>query len=93
VRCAAASAIAHTCHHLSKDLVYNKLILSIQRLTIDASDSVRVAVAAGLGALVPLIGKEETVEFVLPMLLALLRDEVADVQIYLLHFFTLYPLH
>jgi serine/threonine-protein phosphatase 2A regulatory subunit A len=81
VRAAAAASMAVTCKHLSRDTVHNKLLSSIQRLTIDNSDTVRVAVAAGLGGMVSVLGKDETVECVLPMLLALLRDEASDVSV------------
>lgn len=79
VRSAAASNVTSLCQNISKDVIYTKLFPSIQRLTVDSSDSVRIAIAAGLGNLVIVIGKEETIEFILPMLLSLLRDEVSDV--------------
>lgn len=79
VRAAAASNVASVCQNISKDIIYAKLLPSLQRLTVDSSDSVRIAIAAGLGNLVIVLGKEETIEFILPMLLSLLRDEVSDV--------------
>lgn len=81
VRAAAASNIAPMCQHISKDIIYSKLMPSIQRLVMDVSESVRMALAGGLGLLVGVLGKEETIEFVLPMLLTLLRDENPEVRL------------
>lgn len=80
VRGAAAGSVANMSAHLSKELVRSKLVPSLQRLTMDSSESVRIAAASGLGQLVNVLSQEETVEFVLPLLLVLLRDEVSDVR-------------
>jgi serine/threonine-protein phosphatase 2A regulatory subunit A len=57
------------------------IIRTGQPLATDASDFVRSFFAAEVGQLAPLLGREDTVQHVLPLLLTLLRDESSEVRL------------
>ena len=79
VRAAAASRIPLVAKHLPKETILTKIIPSSQRLVTDTSEFVRALFANEVNLLAPFLGQEDTVQYVLPMLLLLLRDETSEV--------------
>lgn len=79
VRAAAAAHLSVVCTHLQKAAVVSKILPTAQRLVGDSSEFVRAFFAAEVSLLSPLLGRELTVQHVLPMLLTLLRDETSEV--------------
>jgi serine/threonine-protein phosphatase 2A regulatory subunit A len=67
---------------LSRMTVSSKLLPSVQQLVTDASEHVRASLASVINNLATSLGKEETVERLLPIILLLLRDEVSEVSYY-----------
>ena len=68
------------CTLLRKDITLQKVMPSLRLLVNDASEHVRASLAAVVNDLAPILGREDTVEFLLPMLLELLRDESSEVK-------------
>jgi serine/threonine-protein phosphatase 2A regulatory subunit A len=64
---------------LTRTTVSSKLLPSVQQLVTDASEHVRASLASVINNLATSLGKEETVERLLPIILLLLRDEVSEV--------------
>jgi len=52
-----------------------------KKLAMDQSEHVRAALAAALPHVAPILGRDVTVESLLPILLLLLRDESSDVRL------------
>ena len=59
----------------------SRLLDSIKRLVNDESEHVRVALGGDISGLGRVIGKNETIEHLLPMLLLMLRDESSEVRL------------
>ena len=53
-------------------------------LASDASPHVKAALGAQISGLAPLLGKEATIEHLLPLFLQLLKDEQSDVRLQLI---------
>ncbi|KAJ1418998.1 protein phosphatase 2, partial [Ochromonadaceae sp. CCMP2298] len=81
VKAAAASHLAAVAQKLAKHTVLSMVIRTGQHLSTDPSDFVRSFFAAEVGQLAPLLGREDTVQHVLPLLLTLLRDESSEVRL------------
>jgi len=67
---------------LKKPVVIAKIMPVAQRLVIDSSEHVRESFAAVVNELAIVLGREDTIEYLLPILLTLLRDETASVCYY-----------
>jgi serine/threonine-protein phosphatase 2A regulatory subunit A len=65
---------------LRKGVVKSRILPTVQRLVTDASEHVRASLASVISALAPSLGREDTVTFLLPILLLLLRDDVSEVR-------------
>lgn len=57
------------------------MLPSAQRLVHDSSEFVRAFFAGEITQLSPLLGRDDSVNLLLPVLLLLLRDEVSDVRL------------
>lgn len=82
MRAAAATHLAAVSQSFSPQLVIDRIIPTAQRLVSDSSEFVRASFASEISLLAPFLGKENTVQLLLPILLALLRDEVSEVLVY-----------
>ena len=97
VRSAAAGRIALFAQNLKKSTVLTRLLPAVHRLVSDASEHVRASLACVVNSLSKSIGREETIDRLLPIILILLRDEVSEVNciysIYSTHAVKLYVQH
>eukprot|EP00040_Diaphanoeca_grandis_P038768 m.257291 g.257291 ORF g.257291 m.257291 type:complete len:581 (+) comp35152_c0_seq1:253-1995(+) len=84
VRMAAVEQLPQVCIDLpqiDRATMYTTNFLPyIPDLAADASQYVRIKVAAVLVTLTPVIGKEKSLELIVPLYVKLLKDEVADVR-------------
>jgi serine/threonine-protein phosphatase 2A regulatory subunit A len=90
VRSAAASKIALVSAHLRKDVVIAGVITAAERLVVDVSEHVRSSLASAINNMASILGREDTVEYLLPMLLQLLRDEASEVPLGLSSVFSMH---
>ena len=80
VRSAAAANVHQCCRLFRKDRVIDVVIPCIQKLANDqSSEYVRTSIALSINELSVVLGKEATVEYLLPQLLVLLRDPASPV--------------
>lgn len=79
MRAAAATHLAAVSQSFTHQLVVDKVLPTAQRLVSDSSEFVRASFASEIALLAPFLGKDSTVQLLLPILLALLRDEVSEV--------------
>jgi len=79
VKGAAASHLSSVCRHLKKTALVEVIVPTAQRLSADPSEFVRSFFATEVNLLAPLLGKEDTVTHILPLLLVLLRDTNSEV--------------
>jgi len=82
VRSAAASNMHQFCKLFRKDRVIAVIMPCVQKLSVDStSEYVRTSVATSVNQLSVILGKEATVEHLLPQLLLLLRDSASPVRL------------
>lgn len=67
------------CRHLKKASLLELIVPTAQRLSADSSEFVRSAFATQVGMLAPLLGREDSVTHLLPLLLSLLKDSNSEV--------------
>lgn len=60
----------------------NNILPSVKELVSDANQHVKTALAGVIMGLSPLLGKEPTIEHLLPLFLAQLKDEYPDVSLF-----------
>ena len=83
VRSAAAGTMVLVSGTIRKDVIISQIMPAAARLAGDASEHSRASLALVINGMAPILGKEGSVEHLLPILLLLLRDEVSDVSIYI----------
>jgi serine/threonine-protein phosphatase 2A regulatory subunit A len=85
VRMAAALKIPSICAGLSnaerRTIIVTNVVQHVQSLCTDASQHVRVSISASLLELGPILGKEKSVEILVPLFVALLKDDYFDVRL------------
>lgn len=81
MRTAASSRLADFCKILDAATIINKIVPCIKKLQTDTFQYVRSALAENLLALCPIMERNATNEHILPLFLALLRDESSDVRL------------
>lgn len=59
----------------------SRIIPCVQALAQDTSQHVRSALAKEITGLAPLLGRESTIEFLLPLFLTLLKDDFPEVRL------------
>ncbi len=79
VRAAAAAHLSVVCERLHRSAVISKILPTAQRLVGDSSEFVRAFFATEVNLLSPILGRDLTVQHILPLLLLLLRDETSEV--------------
>ncbi len=66
---------------LDKEVILLKIVPCVRDLCQDTSQHVRAAVANQIAGLAPLLGKDATIEHLLPLFLHLLKDEFPEVRL------------
>lgn len=79
VRAAAVSHLSTVARNMEVAFVVGNIIPTSQKLVSDSSEFVRAFLAADINHLAPVLGREQAVQYVLPLLLNLLRDENSEV--------------
>jgi serine/threonine-protein phosphatase 2A regulatory subunit A len=64
---------------MRKDVVKERIVPVLQRLVADSSDLVRCSLASVINEMAVTLGKDDTIQYLLPLLLLLLRDENSEV--------------
>jgi serine/threonine-protein phosphatase 2A regulatory subunit A len=71
--------ISNVCSLLDKDLIVVHIVPLMQKLVSDVSEHVRSSLASVVNKTAGILGKEETIRSLLPLLLLLLRDDSSEV--------------
>ena len=66
---------------LEKEVILARIVPCVRDLSQDSSQHVRAALANHIAGLAPLLGKESTIEHLLPLFLHLLKDEFPEVRL------------
>lgn len=66
---------------VDREIILARLMPCIRDLSTDSSQHVRAALATQISGLAPQLGKEATIEHLLPLFLQLLKDEFPDVRL------------
>lgn len=66
---------------LDKEVILARIIPCVRDLSQDASQHVRAALANQINGLAPLLGKDSTIEHLLPLFLLLLKDDFPEVRL------------
>jgi serine/threonine-protein phosphatase 2A regulatory subunit A len=69
------------CKLIDRDTILAKILPCVRELSGDTSQHVRAALGTHISGLAPLLGKEATIEHLLPLFLHLLKDEFPDVRL------------
>ncbi|KAE8666074.1 Serine/threonine-protein phosphatase 2A 65 kDa regulatory subunit A beta isoform [Hibiscus syriacus] len=81
VRIAAAGKVTKFSRILSPYLVNQHILPCVKELSSDSSQHVRSALASVIMGMAPVLGKDATIEQLLPIFLSLLKDEIPDVRL------------
>lgn len=66
---------------LDKEVILARIVPCVRDLSQDSSQHVRAALANQISGLAPLLGKEPTIEHLLPLFLHLLKDDFPEVRL------------
>ena len=66
---------------VERDTILAKILPCVQALSTDSSQHVRAALGTHISGLAPLLGKEATIDHLLPLFLQLLKDDFPDVRL------------
>ncbi len=66
---------------LDKEVILARIVPCVRDMSTDASQHVRAALATQISGLAPLLGREPTIEHLLPLFLHLLKDDFPDVRL------------
>jgi serine/threonine-protein phosphatase 2A regulatory subunit A len=80
VRTAVAKQVPGFCR-LVTPANLDKIVANVEELSQDSSQHVRAALGSEISALAPLLGKEKTIETLLPTFLQMLKDDFPDVRL------------
>uniref|UniRef100_A0A8C6D6A5 Protein phosphatase 2 scaffold subunit Aalpha n=1 Tax=Moschus moschiferus TaxID=68415 RepID=A0A8C6D6A5_MOSMO len=85
VRAAASHKVKEFCENLSADcrenVIMTQILPCIKELVSDANQHVKSALASVIMGLSPILGKDSTIEHLLPLFLAQLKDECPEVRL------------
>jgi serine/threonine-protein phosphatase 2A regulatory subunit A len=73
--------IAGFSKQVDRDTILTKILPCVRDLSADSSQHVRAALGTHIRGLAPLLGKDATIEHLLPLFLHLLKDEFPDVRL------------
>lgn len=66
---------------LDREVILARIVPCVRDLSQDTSQHVRAALATQIPGLAPLLGRESTIEHLLPLFLHLLKDEFPEVRL------------
>lgn len=66
---------------IPRELLIKDVLPSVKQLVSDKSEHVRAALAAEIMGLAPILEKDNTIKYLLPLFLQLLKDEYPDVRL------------
>ena len=66
---------------VDREVILAKILPCVRDLSTDTSQHVRAALATQISGLAPLLGREASLEHILPLFLHLLKDEFPDVRL------------
>jgi serine/threonine-protein phosphatase 2A regulatory subunit A len=69
------------CKLIERDIILARILPCVRDLSTDTSQHVRAALGNQISGLAPLLGRDATIEHLLPLFLALLKDEFPDVRL------------
>ena len=69
------------CAFIDRNAVLSDVLPTVKDLVSDGSQHVRASLASHISGLAPILGKEKTIEFLLPLFLSLLKDEASEVRL------------
>lgn len=69
---------------MDREVILARILPCVKDMSTDTSQHVRAALAQQISGLAPLLGKDATVEHLLPIFLALLKDEFSEVRLNLI---------
>ncbi|KJK76675.1 Protein phosphatase PP2A regulatory subunit [Metarhizium anisopliae BRIP 53293] len=81
VRTAIAGQIPGFCALVERSTLLNDIMGSVEDLVSDSSQHVRAALGTQISGLAPILGKQETIDHLLPMFLQMLKDEFPELLI------------
>jgi len=81
VRTAAAFKVQGFASQVPVDLITKQILPGVRELVHDQSQHVRAALASNIMGLAPILQKEKTIEYLIDIFLALLKDEFPDVRL------------
>ncbi|KMZ64988.1 hypothetical protein ZOSMA_33G00170 [Zostera marina] len=79
VRTAAEGKVTKFCQILEPKRAIQHILPCVKDLSTDSSQHVRSSLASVIMGMAPILGKEATIDLLLPILLTLLKDDVPDV--------------
>ena len=71
---------------MNEETVITRILPILNRLVTDTSEHVRISFAGVVSKLSSVLKKDKTIQFLLPLILTLLRDEVSEVPISVIAF-------
>lgn len=81
VRVASAKKVSPFCQFVEVDKIVESILPHVKELSTDSSQYVRISLASVAMQLAPLLGKNETINHLIPVLLSLLKDTCPDVRL------------
>lgn len=66
---------------MEKEVILARIVPCVRDLSQDASQHVRAALAMQISGLAPLLGRDSTIEHLLPLFLQLLKDDFPEVRL------------
>ena len=85
VRAAASHKVRDFCQNLDKNVqetvIMTNILPCVQDLVVDANQHVKSALASVIMGLSPILGKNNTIEHLLPLFLSQLKDECPEVRL------------
>jgi serine/threonine-protein phosphatase 2A regulatory subunit A len=69
---------------LDRDVILARIVPCVQALSTDSSQHVRASLAQQISGLAPLLGKESTIDVLVPLYLSLLKDDFSEVRLNLI---------
>lgn len=69
---------------IDRDVILARIVPCVQAIASDSSQHVRASLAQQISGLAPLLGKESTIDVLVPLYLQLLKDDFSEVRLNLI---------
>lgn len=69
---------------IDRDVILARIVPCVQAIASDSSQHVRASLAQQISGLAPLLGKDSTIEVLVPLYLQLLKDDFSEVRLNLI---------